>query len=76
MGSPVLVSSQFDVSRQLTEAAVRALRTLGLRWIHAAIGVKGAPLDSALEGVDRQVRRLTLGKLAHPRVELSELSVH
>ena len=28
-GSPVLVTSQFDVSRQLTEPAVQALRTLG-----------------------------------------------
>ena len=72
VGSPVLVSSQFDVSRQLTESAVQALRTLGLRedlrgrfnWIHAAIGAKGAPPGSALEGVDRQVSRLTLGELA------------
>ena len=84
VGSPVLVSSQFDVSRQLTESAVQALRTLGLRedlrgrfnWIHAAIGAKGAPPGSALEGVDRQVSRLTLGELAHPRVELSRLSLH
>ena len=84
VGSPVLVSSEYDVSRHLTEAAVRALRTLGLRedlrgrlnWLHAAIGAKGAPPGSALEGVDRQVSRLTLGALAHPRVELSELSLH
>ena len=83
-GSPVLVTSQFDVSRQLTEPAVQALRTLGLRedlrgrfnWIHAAIGVKGAPPGSVPEGIDRQVSRLTLGTPAHPRVELSRLSLH
>ena len=83
-GSPVLVTSQFDVSRQLTEPAVQALRTLGLRedlrgrfnWIHAAIGAKGAPPGSVLEGIDRQVSRLTLGTPAHPRVELSWLSLH
>ena len=82
-GSPVLVTSQFDVSRQLTEPAVQALRTLGLRedlrgrfnWIHAAIGAKGAPPGSVLEGIDRQVSRLTLGTPAHPRVELSWLSL-
>ena len=84
VGSPVLVSSEYDVSRYLTEAAVQALRTLGLsedlrgrlNWLHAAIGAKGAPPGSALEGVDRQVSRLTLGEPAHPRVELSELSLH
>ena len=84
VGAPVLVSSQFDVSRQLTEAAVQALRTLGLRedlrgrfnWLHAAIGAKGAPSGSALEGVSRQVYRLTLGELAHPWVELSNFSLH
>ena len=84
VGAPVLVSSQFDVSRQLTEDAVRALRTLGLRedlrgrfrWLHAAIGAKGAPPGSALESVNRQVSRLTLGELAHPWVELSNLSLH
>ena len=83
-GSPVLVSSRFDVSRQLTESAVQALRTLGLQedlrgrfnWIHAAIGAKGALPGSALEGIDRQVSRLTLGTPAHPRVELSRLSIH
>ena len=84
VNSPVLVSSRFDVSRQLTESAVQALRTLGLRedlrgrfnWIHAAIGAKGAPPGSALEGVDRQASRIRLGELAHPRVELRALSLH
>jgi hypothetical protein len=81
-GSPVLVSSLFDVSRELTESAVRALQTLGLsedlrgrfNWVHAAIGVKGAPPGSALEGVDRQGQRLRLGTLARPQVELTSLA--
>ena len=82
--TPVLVSSEYDVSRNLTDAAVRALRTLGLDEdlrgrafsVHAAIGAKGAPPGSALECVDPRSCRLTLGALASPRVELTNLSLH
>ena len=84
VGAPVLVSSEFDVSRHLTDAAGQALRTLGLGEdlrgrdysIHAAIGAKGAPPGSALECVDRRSCLLTLGEQANPRVELGSLSLH
>ena len=59
-GAPVIVVSEFDVSRRLSAAAVAALGTLGLtgdlrhqfQHSHAAIGVKGAPRGSALEATD------------------------
>ncbi len=69
-GSPVLVVTEFDASRELTESAVAALRDLGIQtdlrdkfqMLHAAIGVKGAPPGSALEATDPVTATLELGE--------------
>ena len=82
-GSPVIVASEYDVSRQLTQEAVEALRELGLRedlrnrltWL-AAIGVKGAPIGSALEATNRRTAVVSLGELKTPAVRLTGLSLY
>ena len=56
-GRIVAVAVRDEASRNLTEDAVNALRSIGatqdlrgkFRWSHAVIGVKGAPSGSALE---------------------------
>ena len=83
VGHPVLVASEFDVSRRLTPEAVESLRALGLRedlrarfrWAHAAIGVKGAPAGSAREVAAPQQAILTLGEIAAPVVQLDGLQI-
>jgi len=80
-GTPVVVASEFDVSRELTAGAVDALHTLGLtadlrgqfQSMHAGIGVKGAPPGSALEVTDRITARLTLGTPDRRAVQLESL---
>ncbi len=83
-GSPVLVASEFDVSRRLSGDAVAALRELGLRedlrdrfgWAHAAIGVKGAPPGSAVEVVDPHAAVVSLNPSGTPIVALSRLQLY
>ncbi len=77
-GSPVVVATEFDASRQLTREAVSALRDLGLEKTlrdrfgraHAAIGVKGAPRGSALEETHRRGLTLELGQIDRREVQL------
>ncbi len=77
-GSPVVVATEFDASRQLTREAVSALRDLGLHKTlrgrlgraHAAIGVKGAPRGSALEETHRARLTLELGQIDRREVQL------
>jgi hypothetical protein len=82
-GSPVVVATEFDASRQLTPGAVSALRELGLvktlrgRFgrAHAAIGVKGAPRGSALEETHRARLTLELGQIDLREVQLFSTSL-
>ena len=81
-GTPVVLASEFDVSRSLTSAAVAALHTLGLTaeptghsgWAHAAIGIKGARPGEALEAFQEGTARIAFGTPARPIVRLSSLS--
>lgn len=81
--SPVVVASEFDVSRALTEEAVSALKSLGLREdmrgrfnvLHAALGVKGAAAGTALEAVDARAATVTLGSPQARTVQLNGLSL-
>ncbi len=80
-GTPVVVASEFDVSRRLGAGAVAALRDLGCQedlrnrpgWAHAAIGVKGAPAGSALEVVAEGTASLTLGRPSERTFQLDGL---
>lgn len=82
-GSPVLVSSEFDVSRSLTEEAVAALKTLGLKEdmrghvnvLHAAVGVKGAAPGTALESTHPESATLAVGGTRTLSVELNGLEL-
>ena len=82
-GSPVVVASEFDVSRALTEEAVAALKSLGLghdlrgrfHVLHAAIGIKGARPGTALETIDSHEASVTVGNPRSLNVELSALEL-
>jgi hypothetical protein len=82
-GTPVLVVTEFDASRELQASAVEALRELGLtvdlrgkfQLLHAAIGVKGAPPGSALESTDRLRATLELGEPDVREVQLHSLQL-
>jgi len=83
-GSPVVVATGFDASRQLTADAVEALRELGLQVdlrdrfqiLHAAIGVKGAPPGSALEvSGESATVTLELGNPERREVQLNSFQV-
>ncbi|MGD8330284.1 MAG: interleukin-like EMT inducer domain-containing protein [Acidobacteriota bacterium] len=78
-GAPVVVATEFDVSRDLQASAVAALAELGLatdlrdrfQTQHAAIGVKGASPGTALEVINRWRAVLVLGE-----PELRRVRVH
>jgi hypothetical protein len=82
-GAVVLVATEFDASRELSEAAVAALADLGLeadlrgqfQAMHAAIGVKGAAAGTAIEGTDRVHVTLTLGDMDRREVQLTSLTL-
>jgi hypothetical protein len=81
-GSPVIVASEFDVSRRLTARAVSALGQLGLAQdltaregvLHAAVGVKGAAPGTAVEMVGRRAR-VVLGTPAVRYVQIRRLEL-
>ncbi len=80
-GGVVVVATEFDASRALTDEAVAALSTLGLavdlrgqfQVMHAAIGVKGAAPGTALERTDRLRASLSVGRMDTREVELGSL---
>lgn len=82
-GSPVIVASEFDVSRLLSAEAVEALGSLGLatdlrgqfQVMHAAVGVKGAAPGTAVEVIDRVSAQLTIGEIDRRHVQLDGLSL-
>ncbi len=82
-GAVVAVTTEFDASRELTDAAVEALTSLGLgtdlrgqfQVMHAAIGVKGAAPGTALEETDRQHASIAVGQMDGRVVELGSLVV-
>ncbi len=82
--TPVLVVSEGDVSARLTGEAVAALHALGLRedlrsrrrWVHAAIGVKGAPGGTAIERVHRADAAVTVGTPETRHVQLDGLELY
>ncbi len=80
-GSPVLLVTEFDASRELTAGAAEALRSLGVdtdlrgefQMLHAAIGVKGALPGTALETTDPIRAELSLGEPDAREVQLTGL---
>jgi hypothetical protein len=82
-GAPVVVATEFDASRELSEEAVEALRSLGLsvdlrarfQTMHAAIGVKGAPPGTALEVSGRLTATVSLGQMETREVQLSSVAL-
>jgi hypothetical protein len=71
-GAIVAGAARDDASRSLDEAAVRALRTVGVsgdlrgrfREAHAFVGVKGAPAGTALEALGDRRIELRVGRPA------------
>jgi hypothetical protein len=82
-GTPVVVASEYDVSRRLNDHAITALRKLGIRgdlrnhWggAHAAIGVKGAEPGTAAELVDKRHSVLRLGTPERREVQLERFEL-
>jgi len=82
-GTPVLVATEFDASRDLQEIAVAALAELGLetdlrgsfQLQQAAIGVKGAPPGAALEVTNRWRANLVLGEPELREVQIRRLEL-
>lgn len=83
-GAPVVVATEFDVSRDLQASAVVALAELGLatdlrdrfQTQHAAIGVKGAAAGTALEVINRWRAVLVLGEPELRRVHIRRFELH
>jgi Interleukin-like EMT inducer len=69
-GTVVAATVRDEASQSLDERAVQALRTLGVagdlrgrvRQVHVLVGVKGAPLGSALERLGRPAASLLVGR--------------
>jgi hypothetical protein len=82
-GAPVIVSSEYDVSRRLTPQAVAAFRQLGFTAdlrnkegaAHAGVGVKGASPGTALEMVDPRRATVALGRPEVRYVQLSKFEL-
>jgi len=82
-GSPVIVVTEYDASRELQESAVEALRDLGFAvdlrgqflMLHAGIGVKGAEPGSAMEATHLWSATLELGQPDAREVQLHAMRV-
>lgn len=83
-GRIVVIASNYDVSRQLTADAVRALGTLGfkedlrgrLHSAHGGVGVKGAAPGTAIECVGPTSTGCGVGSPAALRLNLRELRLY
>jgi len=83
-GRIVVLASTYDVSRRLTQDAVRALNTLGfqqdlrgrLHTAHAGVGVKGAARGTAIECVGPGSVACGVGSPGALRLNLRELRLY
>ncbi len=82
--TPVVVLSEGDISARLSGDAVAALHSLGLRedlrgrrrWVHAAVGAKGAPSGTAIERAHRADAEVTVGTPETRHVQLDGLELY